>query len=277
MSNIHKDSNINCSNTQVLMTEKLDANEAKVNLIAQEQDNLRKQESKVNTWSLKDFAKTAICLTIIAVTVLLTVIGRMVHLGNIMTNISAPQSSTASPSANIDNIMTNISATQLPTASPTIVNIDNIMTNISATQMATASPSVNIDAFINHILQMNVTAFENKYIQNTNSWRKYRLDDVFLNPTQHLGYEKNFPNSIASEYLEKSHHVSSNYTLLSEIVHNRTEPKLIPSNKTLVVYITVGDVINSRKLKNGIAKKRTRPYPKYRRSFLFYNNILQNV
>jgi hypothetical protein len=76
----------------------------------------------------------------------------------------------------------------------------------------------------------------------------YRLGDMviakerWMNDGQEYHY-KNFPNSIATEYMKKTNE-QKNYNILSSIVRQRTkETKDLPDKNDIVIHLRVGDVV----------------------------------
>lgn len=80
----------------------------------------------------------------------------------------------------------------------------------------------------------------------------YRLGDVvrFNNKDKHEinnSHLKNFPDTIASEYIKKSNYIPNNYDVLLEIIEKKSNSVLDKPNNEAVIHLRVGDVIEFNK------------------------------
>ena len=100
----------------------------------------------------------------------------------------------------------------------------------------------------------------------SNGWAHYRLGDMFWSHqkrTQRLGYQvhfKTWPQSIAVEYMKRIEGPPFNGTVNGEqhdwdimvqvlnerVERNETLQKMVPDNRTLVIHLRTGDVIDVR-------------------------------
>ena len=147
------------------------------------------------------------------------------------------------------------------------VDINNIIKLNDARKERIISLEDKVEQLENSILALkflyeyydtiNVTSFRSKYIINNSSWYKYRLGDMFQSVFRrddgksNYSYHKYaFPDSIAVEYMDKARYIESNYSLLIEILDNRTKlfmdkDILNELDETLVVHLRTGDVIEN--------------------------------
>lgn len=130
--------------------------------------------------------------------------------------------------------------------------------------------------------------------RENDGWILYRLGDMFRSTTgwgkQHAsdgGYDyhkENFPNSIATEYMETVHLAKDNdFPTLIDIIKKRSnkinfmEEYHVTFEDTLVVHLRTGDVIDDRNLTQlsvkDILLDKTN---KYYRPLIYYIKILEN-
>ena len=140
---------------------------------------------------------------------------------------------------------------------------------------------------------INITEFQLKYMQRNESWIKYRLGDMFVYTDQPwmigpLWMKKHYPNSIATQYMLQSNFTSHNYSILMDIVNNKTS-SVIPSlisrkelNETLMIHLRTGDVIDRNPWESygilaGEYPRSSKPPFKYYRSLSFYKIVLDEL
>ena len=92
-----------------------------------------------------------------------------------------------------------------------------------------------------------------KFINNQNKWKKYRLGDILpmekleIPDKNGLSYldkvSLNYPNSIADKYLKlvKNTKKAGNLEILNKIVLSENYPK--PDKKEIILHLRLGDVI----------------------------------
>ena len=93
------------------------------------------------------------------------------------------------------------------------------------------------------------------FIINNEEWINYRLgdivylykDDKFINeePNYLKNIHKNFPNSIASEYLLKNIKKEKNLDLLFNIVTNRIKKLNLQQENNIVIHLRLGDIMKN--------------------------------
>lgn len=85
------------------------------------------------------------------------------------------------------------------------------------------------------------TRKENLY--NGEKWKKYRIGDVYkLFRKNDIKYHlKDFPDSIASEYIKNTNH-KKNEKVLNEIINKRNNGEMM-GNSDMALHVRVGDVL----------------------------------
>ena len=105
---------------------------------------------------------------------------------------------------------------------------------------------IGIGLFIYFVTKDNV-----KPLKLYHGKENYRLGDMILNEWRFKGdaeeyHYKNFPDSIASEYMRKTKEFK-NLQILLDIINRRTTSSLIPDINTIVIHLRIGDVIEDSK------------------------------
>jgi len=93
------------------------------------------------------------------------------------------------------------------------------------------------------VLLKTITSHFTEKLYNGDSWGNYRLGDV-VSWKEDVSYHiKDFPNSIASEFIQRNKpHKLDNFDLLKQIINERKNSESVPDD-TLVLHIRVGDVL----------------------------------
>ena len=135
----------------------------------------------------------------------------------------------------------------------------------SPTQHPTRSPlKLSPDEFLDQFYgTINLTEFTLKYIQSNESWSKYRIGDMFRHTNDEKGgngssaypyHKENFPDSIATKYMEQSGFTPYNHSVMMQIVNNKTRKMMENEqgfheimqeiNETIIMHLRTGDVID---------------------------------
>lgn len=92
----------------------------------------------------------------------------------------------------------------------------------------------------------------------TTPWTKYRIGDLFklwtFRKRNNASYHRNFKSSLGTEYIDRVDNPfngssSKNFTALIQIIkdrieRNKTLQSMLPDDKTLVIHLRTGDVID---------------------------------
>ena len=124
-------------------------------------------------------------------------------------------------------------------------------------------------------------------------WPGYRLGDIFKTNKSHLPdlwdeHYRDFPTSLAVEYGQRGG-MDSDHDVMIQIITERigeseTLQSMVPDNRTLVIHLRTGDVIDSDVLEireflsfNNASSKRRSPGYWYTRSLPFYAEIWDQI
>jgi hypothetical protein len=121
-----------------------------------------------------------------------------------------------------------------------------------------------------------------QYKISENTKFKYRLSDMFHSyerNVEKVGYKyhkKNYPNSIAVEYMDKTQK-GSQYDILLDIVNNRLQQNIKKYNKYkkyIIIHIRTGDIIEKSKcnINNLLYNTSVCNYSKYIKPLSYYKN-----